>query len=407
VVLAGALAAVVVTLNAEGCSSDSPHDGLGDGKAGHGGGTMGRGGVGGSISGGGGSAGMATGGAGGQAGCQVPTGTPGTWEEIAPPSGQTNFHVTDSFALGPDDLYFAGSVGDPLTGANITEAHVLRWTRGCWSAELTIPRATAPIDFPSVHGLGPDDVWATASDVIYHRDARGWTRFANEGWRTMVRPPGLGGPVELNRVRAVASNDVWFAATNNILHWDGQTWTTYNFGSPNYPNESGSIEFFFHTIWIDSPTSIWVGGGSDEIGNTMDLSFMHHFDGASWTHTAITLGQVEAIWRVGSALWLANPAPMFTIQRFDGTASMNTPIAGMDPNDPPGMTSLFGRTATDLWAAGDSVARFDGQSWAFVPGVPAAAITPNQEHNTYVAGDAASVWLATTGPRFFRMVVGP
>jgi hypothetical protein len=419
-VLAGGIALVAMAVNTEACSSDSPNTPLGNGRAGHGGaGDVGRGGAGGSIGGRGGTdrggtGGMAVagaggmGGAGGQTGCQLPAGAPGTWVEIATPPGQAKFHVTDAFAVGLNDLFFAGTIGDPNTGAGLTEARILRWTQGCWTVELSIPRGTGPIDSPSVHGLGTDDVWAAASDALYHRDAQGWTRFADEGWRTQIRqPPSFSSPPQFFRVRAAAPNFIWAAVTSNVVRWDGRAWTAYNFDDPNYPNESASIGFFFRSIWIDSPTNVWVGGASDQVGNTMDLSFMHHFDGTSWTHTAITLGEVEEIWRGGSVLWLANPAPMFTIQRFDGTRSMDEPILGVDPQNRPALTSLFGRGTTDLWAAGDDVAHFDGQTWSLDPGVPAAARSVLDERNSYVTGDAGSVWLATPGPRFFRMVTGP
>ena len=153
--------------------------------------------------------------------------------------------------------------------------------------------------------------------------------------------------------------------------------------------------------------NVWVGGSSDQVGNTMDASFLHHFDGASWTRTAITLGQVDAIWRGGAVLWLANPAPEFTMQRFDGAAATGVPMLGSDPNNPPAMVSLFGRGDSDIWAAGDDVAHFDGQNWSLVADAPAAARSSSDERNTYVAGDAVSVWLATPGPRFFRKVTGP
>jgi hypothetical protein len=406
----GAIAIAGLVANAEGCSTESPTAGPG------GNGGPGRGGVGGSVGGAGagggaiagsGSGGMAVGGAGGAA-CQLPAGTPGAWEEIAAPAGQANLRITDAFAVGPNDLYFAGKIADPTGATDPTEARILRWTQGCWAAELTIPKAAGPIDFPSVHGLGPNDVWAAASDVLYHRDAQGWTRFANEGWRAQARPsPFGGGSIELNRVRAAAPNVLWVAATRDVLRWDGQAWTAYNFDDPTYPDQSAAIGFYFHTIWIDSPTSVWVGGASDQVGNTMDLSFMHHFDGANWTHAAITLGEVEAIWRGGSVLWLANPAPMFTMQRFDGTTAMDVPMLGSNPNNLPAMVSLFGRGASDLWAAGNDVAHFDGQSWSLVAGAPAAARAMSDDHNTYVTGDAGAVWLATPGPRFFRRVAGP
>ena len=360
-VLAGAFALVALAVNTEGCSSDSPNMALGDGHAGHGGaGNVGRGGIGGSIGGGGGiaggTAGMAAagaGGAGGQTGCQLPAGAPGTWVEIAPPPGQANFHVTDAFAVGLNDLFFAGYIGDPTMGAPFTEARVLRWTQGCWTVELSIPAGISQVDFPSVHGLATDDVWASAGDAIFHRDAQGWTRFANEGWRNQIRLPPFSIPVELLRLREAAPNDIWLAATSNILHWNGQAWTTFNFDDPNYPNDTASVGFFFRSIWIDSPTSVWVGGGADQVGNTMESSIIHHFDGANWTHTQLpALGQVDGIWRGGSVLWLANPSIGSTIVRFDGTTGTSTPILGIDPNNPPGLTSLFGRGASDSVGGG-------------------------------------------------------
>ena len=293
-------------------------------------------------------------------------------------------------------------------GGPLTEARVLRWTQGCWTVELSIPAGVSQVDFPSVHGLATGDVWASAGDAIFHRDAQGWTRFANEGWRNQIRLPPFSSPAELFRLREAAPNDIWLAATSNILHWNGQAWTTFNFDDPNYPNDTASVGFFFRSIWIDSPTSVWVGGGADQVGNTMESSIIHHFDVANWTHTSLpALGLVDAIWRGGPVLWLANPSPGFTILRFDGTAGTSTPILGSDPNNTPGLTSLFGRGASDLWAAGDDVAHFDGQSWSLDPGVPAAARSILDERNTYVTGDAASVWLATPGPRFFRLVTGP
>jgi len=420
-VLTGAFALAAVAVNAGGCSSDSPKGGLGGGHRGGNGGDDGRGGMGGSIGGGGGkgggvaggTAGMAVGGAGGaggQPGCQLPTGTPGAWEEIAAPPNQTNLHVTDAFAVAANDLFFAGYIGDPTTAGPFTEARILRWTQGCWTVELNIPAGASQVDFPSVHGLAPDDVWASAGDAIFHRDAQGWTRFANEDWRTMVRVPPFSIPVEAVRLREAAPNDLWVAVTSNVLHWNGQAWTAFNFDDPDYPNVGASVGYFFRSIWIDSPTSVWVGGGIDQVGNTMEPSVINHYDGTSWTHTGLpALSEVDAIARDGSILWLANPTPGFTILRFDGTAGMTTPIQGVDPAiNVPYMTRLFARGTNDVWASGSDVAHFDGQNWSLDPTVPTVARSTD-ERNTYVTGDASTVWLATSGPvpHFFRMVVGP
>lgn len=65
------------------------------------------------------------------------------------------------------------------------------------------------------------------------------------------------------------------------------------------------------------------------IGNTMELGFVRHFDGAAWTNDGVGLGEISAIWRGGAVLWLApqtiavNPGETLpTILRaFDGTDS--------------------------------------------------------------------------------------
>src|SRR5262252_2590735 len=417
-----------ITIGAGGCSSNNSPAGPGSGSAGRGGGggvpSVGRGGAGGGggIIGGAGTGGGVVGvggatGTGGQGqGCALPAGPAGSWVEVAPPAGQDGFRVTDIFAVGANDLLFAGRTFDPLSTAPAANARVLRWTQGCWSVELMIPASTAAPDFVSVNGTGPGDIWAAGSDLLFHRDAQGWSRFSDESWRGLVRqPPMFGEQLQFHRVRAAGANDLWAAVSSNILHWNGSSWTDYNFDDPGYPTISASIGFGYRDIWIDSPTNVWVAGGSDEIGNTMDLGFVHHFDGTNWTHTSIGLSQVEAIWRGGSVLWLANPTQAIingqqmtaTMRAFDGTNAPAVTMIGMDPNNPPAMNSLFGRGASDIWAAGDDVAHFDGQNWSLASDAPAAAHSTNDEHNTHVGGDAGSIWLATPGPHFFRKVTGP
>jgi hypothetical protein len=275
---------------------------------------------------------------------------------------------------------------------------------------LTFPPSTPPPNRVSVHGTGPDDLWATASDLLYHRDAQGWTPFADQTWRNKVpAQTPFSGSIDLWRVRAAAPNDVWVAEVNNLLHWTGQAWTVYNFDDPTYPNTSASIGYYFYDIWVDSPTSVWAAGPSDQVGNTMDVSAFHHFDGASWTHTFVTVGSIYALWRGGAVLWMAGPSINGqTLFSFDGTTVTPATISGYDPTQRSlFLTSLFGHGANDLWAAGEDVAHFDGQSWALVPDAPAATRNSDDFGNTLVTGDAGSVWLVTPGPHFFRRVTPP
>ncbi|MES1165326.1 MAG: hypothetical protein ABUR63_06205, partial [Verrucomicrobiota bacterium] len=369
---------------------------------------------------GGGAAGTPAGGATGlggqgQPGCSIPSGPAGTWVEIPAPQGQSGFDVSDAFAIGPDDLLFAGNTFDPAGLAPPANARLLRWTAGCWTVELTMAAGMTTPDHPSVHGTGPSDLWAAASDVLYHRDAQGWTRFTDETWRSTVRRlptgPTTVETIQFNRVRAAAPNDLWIAATSNILHWSNEAWTTYNFDDAGYPNSSAAIGYFYNDIWIDAPTSVWVVGIAEQVGNTMSEGAVSHFDGASWTQTHNTaVGTIDAIWRGGAVLWLAQPSEdELTLRAFDGTMATAAQIAGVDiTQNRVFLTNLFGRGANDLWAAGEDVAHFDGEGWSLVTDAPAPAhSTTGLETNTFVTGDASATWLVTPGPRFFRKAVSP
>jgi hypothetical protein len=354
-------------------------------------------------------------------GCPQPTGPVGTWVEIAPPAGQSNFRVTDAFAVGTNDILFAGNTSDPTFAAPAAGARVLRWNQGCWTVEVMIPSSASTPDFVSVHGTGPNDLWVVGSDLVYHRDAQGWTRFSDESWRNTIRlspfSPTQLVPVQLRRIRAAGAGDVWVAATSNVMHWNGQ-WTTYNFDDADYPNASASVGFDFYDIWIDAPNNVWVVGPIDQVGNTMEPGGTHHFDGAGWTHTSIGVFPIYGIWRGGSVLWLAQPTladvngrtESLTLRAYDGT-NPNAPaveIAGVDPTQRSvAMTNLFGRGAGDIWAAGDDVAHFDGQGWSLVADAPAPTHGSNDFRNTVVTGDAGSIWLVTAGPHFFRKANGP
>ncbi len=364
-------------------------------------------------------AGGAGGGAAGQLGCSISAGPAGAWVEIAAPSGQSGFTVTDAFAAGSDDLLFAGSTAPP--GSTPAGAEVLRWTQGCWTVDLAVaPSAANDFPHPSVHGTGPGDLWATASDLLYHRDAHGWARFTDDSWRGLVHLPGgaFGNTLQFNRVRAAAPNDIWIAATSNMLHWSNEAWAAYNFDDPGYPTQGASVGYSFAGIWIDSPSSVWPIGPSDQVGNTMDFAFLHQFDGSGWTHTGLGVDPtVYAIWRAGSVLWLAHSTRALingqsvapNMQSFDGTSVTGVVIPAVDPTEPPPtLSSLFGHGDSDLWAAGNDVAHFDGQSWSLVSDAPAAAhAAVDEPTNTFVTGDAGSVWLVTPGPRFFRKVTSP
>jgi hypothetical protein len=345
-------------------------------------------------------------------GCAAPAPPPtAMWAEVSEPADVTSARITDAFAAGPDDLFFAGMAGNFGTGS--PSVFILRFSHGCWTVELSVP-ATNPR--PSVHGTGPTDVWAALGDAVYHRDAAGWSAFDNS-WRDQVTSRPFGDPIGLTRVRAAGPTDVWVTERRHILHHDRGIWTVLNLDDPDYPQAGASIGFLFSDIWIDGPADVWIAGGSDQVGNTMDPAFIHHFDGATWTKLGVGRFDVHALWRSGPSLWLAFPEQAVqvngqwlptTLSRFDGAPPITSVlVAGAPSVGSLSLTSLWGRAADDLWAAGEDVAHYDGQGWTLDADAPAAARSSTDFENTIVTGDGETVWLATAGPRFFRKRAGP
>jgi hypothetical protein len=70
---------------------------------------------------------------------------------------------------------------------------------------------------------------------------------------------------------------------------------------------------------------------------------------------------------------------------------------------PANVASLWGRSPSDVWGAGEDVAHFDGSSWTRVTDAPAAARDASSAHrDSVVTGDATATWLTGIGPTFFR-----
>ncbi len=304
----------------------------------------------------------------------VPT-TPGVWAEVTPPAGLDGFRVSDAFAVGTDDLFFVGSVF--AADGTSSSTHVLRWSHGLWTDELTLPPSTgySSLARASVHGTGPTDVWAVSGDQIFHRDAQGWSRFADESWRNQLRLPlpFLQQQVDLVRVRAGSPNHVWVAATSHILRWDGSSLDRLQLRRPDLSGHRWERRLQLQRLLDRRPQRRVDRRRLDRVGSTMEPGIVHHFDGTSFTRIGVGAYNVFALWRGGPGLlWAVNSSfSSMPLSRLEGTTAQGVVIAGTDPNaSAPELTTLWGRGANDVWATGTTVVHFDGQQWSVVADAP-------------------------------------
>jgi hypothetical protein len=323
----------------------------------------------------------------------------GSWVEIPAAPDSTGFVASDAFAAGGDDIFFAGTAPGPEYEPQM---RILHWSHGCWSTELTAPSNI--YSQPSVLGLPSGETWAAGGADIYQRTGTTWTPI-DAGWRANAPPASM---PALTRVRAAGSDDLWATERSNVLHRHGGAWTGYNFSDPSYP-AGAAIAFSYNDVWIDGPSSVWIASSSDQIGSTMDPAFLHHFDGTTWTRVQVAIYGVLAMWHAGPTFWLAAPGQMAasaSLVRYDGATTASTvAILGDSSDFRSEVRRLWGRTASDVWAAGTNLVHFDGLTWSVVADAPPSAhVLTHDTTNTFITGDPRSVWIVTAGPRFFRRV---
>jgi len=331
--------------------------------------------------------------------CPLPSPDARGWVELGPPPAQEGLQITGAWAAGDNDIFFVGNIPEGVSDGSEApmSGRVLRWKDGCWKIELatsTLTRAR-----PTVSGTGPDDVWVAAGGVLYHRDAAGWSPFVDDSWRALVKPAGWAG---LTDVYAFARDDLWAIGYDFVIHRAGGTWRAFSIDDI-VPDRAPNAEFYyFGVLWVAGPNDFWIGASTYFVGSTMAPSAFFHFDGSTWTrggHGYPT--RIAAIWGApGGDVWMAVPGqsaitgkvePMlfrFAEQHWTSFIVDGMPVFAQ-------LSSLWGRAADDVWAAGNGVAHWDGRSWSLDGDAPAG---------TYlVTGDAGSVWLIGDGPRFLRL----
>jgi hypothetical protein len=321
------------------------------------------------------------------------------WTEVVPPASLEGLVIKDAWAAGRDDLFFVGAL--PVPGNDLQSvAQIVRWTRGCWSLELSVPIASQLS--VSISGSAPGDVWAVMGNALFRGDGTGWSR-ADDEMQALLTAQHPGYAAVPFAVR-VAAGTIWVMGKTFIWRRDAGGWRMFEltntdvFGADDPTGSRGS--FWFTSLWVGGRDDVAVGGAIHELGTIPDAAFVYRYDGSGWTRQGISEGHVASLWGDGrGGLWVSsaggntNP-PLFHI---DGTAFSIISIDGWPPGND--VSALWGPAPDDLLAASaGSLAHWDGVAWTMAAAPPA----PVASGDAVIVGDAASTWIVRQGPRFFR-----
>jgi hypothetical protein len=337
----------------------------------------------------------------------------GYWKEIPGPADIAGEVIVSAWSAGRDDIFFATARSDDGGSSTRTASRLLRWTAGTWSEELVVDLDPVWLPPVSVSGTGPDDVWATGNNHIYHRDAQGWQMMPDEEWAPqVVEAPA---PWAFRAVAARAADDVWFLAPKFLLHREASGWSAYVIHDPPEPRTYMDVVYTLWTLWLGQGGDVWASGTTDTPGNTMDPAFTQHDTGGSWLREdlGLYLSEVDCAWPTSDGgFWYGADMREYpghyvfaSLRHWDGHGYVDG-ITKTSDDKRLTIASIWGRADADVWAAGSysswpdnlpALFHYDGSQWTELNHAPTTG-----KAYVLVTGDAYATWAVTDQPRFFR-----
>jgi len=329
----------------------------------------------------------------GERGTTLHVSAQGTALALAPAESHTLRAV---WAAAADDVWAAGDT-------------VVRWQGQSWTNVAT-PALPAKVN--AIGGTGPEDVWLVGGNAgltsahAAHYDGADWTAVAMDDLPPVAKfPPAF----ELRSLYVAAVDDVWFSTDlleAPLIHYDGHS---FSWGrAPLVDTVSARIL----CLAGRGPLDVWAAGeggtvlhydgawhdvslGPDARKNVVSLALQGNGD-------VLVLDDARAMRRRHDQQWSVEPSPAIAsaiapdadgnvlgvgyggaMVSYDGSAwhadASPFPV-GRSPQASPG--SIWAATENDVWVVWPSVARWNGQTWAYpsVNGIVrfdgAAATTP-------------------------------
>lgn len=244
------------------------------------------------------------------------------WKKVAFPA--RNGPVTAS-ASSPSNVWaaFSSTAGTQLE----------RWNGRAWTAVRNFPSAIGNLSV-----LGPNDVWASGGNGVFHFNGRSWAEVSS---------------APLRGVSATSDRSVWAYTGTQVAHYDGRKWTSTdlaglfpaNTGLHVGPVLTGIIALGRSNVFATGVGWAGVGGGP---------AVVLHFNGHSWSRVAA--GQAV----INSAVSLASDGKgglWFTSDTHENHQVLlhytgGTLVSGNEPFDAvssiPGTAAALGGSATGV-----------------------------------------------------------
>jgi len=333
-----------------------------------------------------------------------------------------------AWANSPTDVWVAGVHGTVLHHDG------QRWSNALVPTTVTLR---------GVWASAPNDIWLVGDDGVV-------LRFDGQTWKQPALSLGSDGgalTTDLTAVYGTATNDVWITgAGGTLVHWDGASFSNPTSGTTRKLN----------AVWAASATEVWAVGEAGTVlhydgvewaaqvsGAGSALNSVHgtgpsdvwavgvgilHYDGKRWSDaragtTTTTLWEVvaegtDSVWLFGDGGGVWHRETTSWQKRPSGTQSSLLGVARLDTGkllsagqtgtllywDGAGRALLTrgstknhlaigGSSATNIWAVGDEIVRFDGLQWSEVKleSRPLFGLTVPGPNETWAVGSGGTI----------------
>ncbi|MHB8788329.1 MAG: hypothetical protein ACYDBT_00465 [Desulfobulbaceae bacterium] len=279
--------------------------------------------------------------------------------------------------------------------------------------------------YPAYPTHGFNDIYvAGASSAFAVGDFGLISHYNGSTWSTMTSPVND----NLNAVWGRSANDVFAVGDNGtILHYNGAAWeamtsptsdnlhSVWGFATPGYPvfaggrdgdiltYAGGSWSFMetplsdgiwnytiIYGIWGYSPSNLFAVGSKS--GDSTEDIFLRCTDGSTWQQFTGPSGDDSPASFFPTAIWGSDGGLLY-IGGSEGIYSLTSGATNWTPVvNGSGIADIWGTSASDIWAVGDTIYHFDGSSpWTFGRYGGLNAVSGSSTTNVLAAGDSGTI----------------
>ena len=263
----------------------------------------------------------------------------------------------------------------------------------CWSVVNAPVLPGNETVLTSVHGSGPNDVWAVGYTTFAGARQTLTMRWNGAAWAVVPSPnplPASDSTINaLYGVTAISPTDAWavgYSASNSqsyatlTMHWNGSQWQIVP--SPNLPQSRPDVYNALNSVSATSATDVWAVGGAPSDFRVASRAVLMHWDGAAWSITPepaetglwSTSGRTGVTAVAGNDVWTVGE---FNAFHWNGSAwsvpagFSGQKLLGIDHSGPDNVWSVGSIPLTIISEGGAypgsaTTNRFNGSAWSTI-----------------------------------------